>query len=591
MSESTDDRPAIETSRDQTSGDETDLNARPSRRGIRFGLLELLLLTAVIAAWLPVIMARRRIPVLESEIETMRLATLELIITDEQQLNARTLPSIWHNISSWKYSAPAGADLELRLATEGINSIAFPADYQAVALPQGEHTIHLKVLSDTEAHHTEVYVDDEVVLQQHHRRDWLASTGSSSSGGVSEQSTAYPLDQPLKLKLQRYSIKHPLEKYESVEIPGEYDNKGNYLWISPRSSAPDPPSNFFAPRTKYSHDAIGHRQGMKVCRSSRKGLVGLICIQPSLDSTLGDRRRGYYHPLGISVRPVLDNESNPEIPEQQADPAQPTSLGIPVSLRDTIAPPDKYDDTAVNELVTTKGISADGKNMRLFAHYRPFASGAKPIVEVLFDSAHPERVGFLPHAAPDSSPMIACQFVTQFDARFLWRDIELLPDSDDDPVSASLTPSRVPLSQLYPQIDFAKITESKAGGNAPLSWRSIPLERLPHLKPADAAAGMFKMSLITDVADSSKLKFAKGLPPTWQYKGVANRQVWWLPAGLANDRSQRGIKVEVRAAPVFPNTTIPLPGGPAVSNVRITVPMPATQPVWLEIVAEPSPKK
>ena len=243
----------------------------------------------------------------------------------------------------------------------------------------------------------------------------------------------------------------------------------------------------------------------------------------------------------------------------------------------------------VHEVVTTKAISADGKNMRLFAHYQPFASGARPIVEILFDAAHPDRVGVLPHAAPDSAPMKVCQFVTQFDARFFWRKIEMLPDSERDADVASAKP--VPLSQLYPQIDFSKITIASTPDTALLPWQNIPLARLPHIKPTDTTAGMFRMSLITDVADSSKLKFPLGLITKWQYKGVANRQVWRLPVALANDASEPGITVDVRAAPVFPTTTIPLPGGPAVGNVRITVPMPATQPVWLEIVAEPPDKE
>jgi hypothetical protein len=316
ISEGTENRAVSETAESKPANNEQDAAARPSRRGIQFGLLELLLLTAVIAAWLPVIIARRQIPSLETEIQTMRLATLELIVTDDQQLSVRTLPSIWHDISSWKYSVPPGADLELRLATEGINSIAFPADYQAVALPEGEHSIHLKVASDTEGHHTDVFVDDELVLEQHHDREWLASYGSSSSGDVAQQSTTYPLDQPLKLKVQRYSVKHPLQKYQSVDIPNEHDSKGNYLWISPRSVVPDPPSNFFVPRYSISLDAIGHRQGIRVRRSSQKGLVGLICVQPSLDSTFGDGPRGFDHPLGISVRPVLEDESEPELPEE-----------------------------------------------------------------------------------------------------------------------------------------------------------------------------------------------------------------------------------------------------------------------------------
>ncbi|MEM1070366.1 MAG: hypothetical protein AAGI63_15800, partial [Planctomycetota bacterium] len=104
----------------------------------RFGLLELLLLTAVVATWLPFALTRRQIPEFESQIQAMRLASTDLVISDGTELNLRVLPSIWNNISSWKYFAPPGADLELRLATEGINSVEFPTEYEAVSLPVGE---------------------------------------------------------------------------------------------------------------------------------------------------------------------------------------------------------------------------------------------------------------------------------------------------------------------------------------------------------------------------------------------------------------------------------------------------------------------
>ncbi len=45
--------------------------------------------------------------------------------------------------------------------------------------------------------------------------------------------------------------------------------------------------------------------------------------------------------------------------------------------------------------------------------------------------------------------------------------------------------------------------------------------------------------------------------------------------------------VEICATSVFPTTKVPLLGGPAIGNVRIALPMPTTEPVWLEIVAEP----
>ena len=73
---------------------------RTIRRGLRFGLRELLLMTAAIAAWIPAILARREIPQLEADIQMMRQATLELIVQNPSVLNIRALPSVWQNIEA-----------------------------------------------------------------------------------------------------------------------------------------------------------------------------------------------------------------------------------------------------------------------------------------------------------------------------------------------------------------------------------------------------------------------------------------------------------------------------------------------------------
>ncbi|MEM8670862.1 MAG: hypothetical protein AAGG48_25260 [Planctomycetota bacterium] len=538
----------------------------------RFGLLELLLLTAVVATWLPFALTRRQIPELESQIQAMRLASTDLVISDGTELNLRVLPSIWNNISSWKYFAPPGADLELRLATEGINSVEFPTEYEAVSLPVGEHSIHLKVTQDDGGHHSEVFIDDEIVLQKHHGPAWMDSYGSSSSGDASMQSIAYPINDPLNLKLQRYSIKHPLKKYESVEIPDEYDNKGNYLWISPRSLVPDDPPQFVT--QKYSQDSLGHRQGVRILRSNQMGMIGLIGLQPSLSSSFGDAMHWNHFQLGLSVRPVIDGLKDPESPEEQPRPDIPNQKGLPFSFRETITPSDSFDLGISATKVTDKVISEDGKSMRVFAHFPAFASGAKPIVEIIFDANHPERVGFLPHAAPDSKPMVACQLVTRFDARFLWRELEVTSDSSDGGDSEQKSLSTQSVAEFYPSVDFSALPQPNS--EAPMfDWRSVPLSRLPS---ASNGVDSYRMSLLTDVPDTSKLKFPLGLGPHWQYAGIANRQVWWLP--------KKNVTAEFRGTDRFPTTTLPLPGGPAFGNVRITIAMPATEPVWLEIVAE-----
>ncbi|SMP41485.1 hypothetical protein SAMN06265222_101594 [Neorhodopirellula lusitana] len=574
---------------DSSSATATRVGRRRNR--MRFGLLELLLITTVVAAWLPMILVRRQISELESEIETMRFATTQLIVVDEAKLNVRSLPSIWSSINSWKYNAPADADLELRLATETINSVSAPSQYLAAALPEGEHSIHLKCTSDSDGYHSLVYLDDELILEEHHPKSWIESQGSSSTGEASNRSTAYPLNKPLKLKVQRLSAKHPLKKYNSIELSNEYDSKGNYLWISPASMVPDPTPVFLVSNDKYSHDGLGLRQGIKVFRSQQTGLIGLIGVLPSLDSTLGDNRHWYPHcPFGVSVRPVLQSLSRLNIPEEGG----PRSAGIPISLRDTLDPPTKNDGIGALEKITQASIDESGSQMRIFAHYQPFESGAQPIVEIRFDAAHPNRIGFLPHTAPNSAPMKACQFVTRFNARFLWREIEIANDESDsalsgdslkEPNNATNDRVRQPLASLYPNVDFTAPLNPTTGNIAPFEWRKILTSRLPTTTRVDGDAKMTQLTLKTDVLNATTLNYPAGLDPKWKYEGIPNRQTWLLPRASADDEPE--ITAEIRGGAVFPIVQLPIPGGPVIQNVRITVPMPAKKPVWLEIAPEP----
>ena len=151
--------------------------------------------------------------------------------------------------------------------------------------------------------------------------------------------------------------------------------------------------------------------------------------------------------------------------------------------------------------------------------------------------------------------------------------------------------SPVPLSQLYPQIDLSNLTEPNSTNPIQFSWQPISLDRLPRVEATDTIAEMFKMSLTTNVPDSSKLKFPTGLNGCMQYEGVPNRQIWWVPAASDKQVIEPASTIEIRATSVFPSTNTPLVGGPAIGNVRVTVPMPATEPVWLEIVAEPLVKQ
>jgi len=121
-----------------------------------------------------------------------------------------------------------------------------------------------------------------------------------------------------------------------------------------------------------------------------------------------------------------------------------------------------------------------------------------------------------------------------------------------------------------------------------MPWLEVPFKRLPWGQSPSDAYSVRKLSLRTDVSNVTKVIFPNGLVPRWEYQGIPNQQVWWLPAGQENEDAESNIKVEILPTTFFPTTKLALPGGPAFGNVRITVPMPATKPIWLAI--EPDTK-
>ncbi|MDB4540416.1 hypothetical protein N9250_01880 [bacterium] len=559
------------------------------RRSMRFGLSELLLLTAAIAVWIPVFVARRRIPPLERDIQIMRRATTDLFVEDETQLTARVLPNILPHLSVWKCRSPLDAKLELRMATEGINSLGLPTGYQSVVLPGGANTIHLKTIKDQHGFHEFVYLDGAVVLEEHHPLEWADTFTSSSKTDVGREAGTFPLDQVLMLVDERYSLRHPYLKNEIAPAAADQDHKGVLLWISPRNLAVQSAPRFVGPSVGWNQPNVGHREGIRIGSSKQKGLVGLITIQPWLQSVFGaDLLRQHHSRLAISVRPVVHTGITAEVPETQVNPNDPNAIGNPFRLSSDIASSPLVGGKLVEDELVTKALAGDGEKMRLFAHYQPFSSGAEPIVEIIFDPDHPERVGFLPHAAPGSTPMKACQFVTQFDSCFFWRAVEVAAEVDPNDGSSVGSQTLMTLNQLFPELYTDKNDPALDGGKRVLPWKEIAFAPLPRARLAAELNQIRRLSLVSDVGDWAGLQFPLGLAPRWTYQGITNRQVWWLPIQEVSTATKPDVKVEIRPTEYFPTTSLPLPGGKAIGNVRITVPMPATKPVWFGIVAEPA---
>ncbi|MCO8122030.1 hypothetical protein NHH03_09800 [Stieleria sp. TO1_6] len=550
--------------------------ATPKRRGLRFSLLELMVVTGIVAVWLPTFFAAREIPSLENQVQQMRALTSDLSIIDENEWSIRTLPGIWHNIHGWKYYLPAGAEMELRLATEGINSQGDPEEFQSVDVPSGIHTVHLKnTRSHDREYITEVFLDDKQVLRQIHPEQWLESSGSTSSGSpVESTSEAFPLDKPVCLRQMRLIESNPQTRFRSFNSPQEYDAKGNLLCLVPRGYVSRPAPRFVTPKNGAFRNTWGNRQGTRLVVGITNQLNGLLGIQPDARAIMDDGWNRWGKVLNaISVRPLLDDSRSvkPSTNNMSAD--SPVTKIPTLTVTNSLQP-----DARDSGNLASGVISENGKVMRVFVHYSSLPSGALIAVEVIFDSDHPDRIGFLPHQIQGSPPIKACQFETRFDSRFQWRRIDLLPVNQDGSVAESE-------SQLVPQV--TTLQKLAAQEKSPNGWQAIPAEQMPTAPDTIDEDALSELKLTTDVADFSQVTYPAGTRGQWDYKGLPVGQKWLLPrrgAQVTDGQSvDDAIQAEIQTATVYPGTQAAIPGGAVISNVRVTVPMPADRPIWLEI--------
>ena len=549
-----------------------DVSASSPQSRLRFGVLDIMLLTAVIAAWSPTVVAIREIPRLTVEVDQMRSLTAQLQILDASKLCIRTLPSIWHNIHSWKYYLPEHAKLELRFATEQITPIGDPPNFQSTELPTGVHTVHLKYdSSESREFIAQVYIDDSLVLEEKHPPGWRESGGSTGTGSFSSQTETHSLDERLVLRRMQMSVAHPHKQYGSSSLPDEYDSKGNLLWIVPQGSRTEPTPRFVSPKTKYRAwtDAWGHRQGCKLTAIMSYELQGTLGIEPDFRLILDDAFRHRSALNALSIRPITDKYPDGEVPERAGVPAAPTRQAIRYQVWDNLDASSTNPAQALSGSEKAGGaMSADGRYMRVFVHYDPFPSGAKPIVEVIFDAQQPHRIGLLPHQAPDSTPLRAVQFVSKLDSLVHLRQLWLLSESEQAE-AATQKAEMVPLSLVC-----------SADSNG--EWNTIAFSQLPNSQIASKPSKMLRLS--SDIENFTELSYPPTVPRDWIYGGLPVSQAWYLPA---EEAGAQGVRVELRATDSFPGTQSMIPGGQAVRNVRITVPMPAARAIWLAIEAPP----
>ncbi|MDB4766232.1 hypothetical protein OAG71_00945 [bacterium] len=560
-------------------------STKPKRRYLRFGLFELLLVTGVLAAWFPTFIAVRQIPELESKLQLFETYSTDLELVGPNQLCLRKLKSISHNSGSWKYALPADAKMEIRLATEQLNSLNLPNQYEAFQLPVGEHRIDMREYIDrNEVFVNEVYVDDEMALTSRHPKSWMNKGNSSNlPTRVSLRSIAFPLTETLKLRTARYSIKNLKVKgfWTTVYPPDEYDGKGCYLWIVPSDDVAKPSPNFVSFRTPNfsSYQQWGHRQGIRITQESPTipaDYPGLIKLLAGFEATFGDSRTQLEATNGLSIRPIVAATEEAETQKAELPELQPSfatgNPGLQIYLSESLDPPGRRQFSPLLDQGALESILPDSKTMRIFCHYEDFScgfpNGAKPVIEAIFDADHPNRIGLLPHQAAGSKPIKAIQIVTTMDARFRRRKMDV--------VGADGGVQTVPLPK-----------KERSVNNSDEAWQTIELTQIP----IDQSKRMRKLKFSTDVKDFTKVSLPPMADPIWEYMGVPNCQTWWLPLASTSGQVNQNFKVEIlQTEKILTGLTLPakvaIPGGPVIKSVRITIPMPATQPIWLKIAPE-----
>ena len=552
-------------------------------RRLRFGLLELMLATAAVASWIPATMAMREIPDLQTEIAVMEKATLQLRVDDTSKLTIRAMPTVWRGLLTWKVYVPERSDLELRFASEGIESNNQPDQYDAVPLSAGKHLIHVKSTTDASGVHGSVLLDGETVLEQHHPPGRLRGSVSSGSTLGIKESKSFSVDETVVLTKQRFNRSHPLRQFGSFTLPPEYGSRGFACWISPAAKQETAPRRFILKRNRSRGIVVGLRQGLRISEMEELGYPGLIDIRPSRYAVLGDEYWDEKSRFAISVVPISGNGKDEVQNGVNRLPTSPQMNNAHIALKSPVEGEKSNKVWTAKSKFLPETLETEDSLLRVFANFNGHASEASVEVEVFFDPEEPNRVGFLPRIGDESIPLRAIELQTHFNSRFFWRTIDVLPTATSSSDADQVDTESVATDQL--SVD-ENVHRNRGNSASQLPWRKVRVNRLPFGKPLKTTAGYRQLILRTDVPDVTQLKYPMGLSNRWTYDGIPNEQVWFLPDVTTGPPDER-ISVSLRNTAFFPATQSKLPGGSAVGNVRIRIPLPAKKPVWMSIRPAP----
>jgi hypothetical protein len=182
----------------------------------------------------------------------------------------------------------------------------------------------------------------------------------------------------------------------------------------------------------------------------------------------------------------------------------------------------------------------------------PFRNGARPIVEVLFQSDRPREVGFRLHSAPGGKPMDSCVLSATMGnygrLRRLWLQ---------DEVIAAETLWQRP---VFDKLGF-------------LPWKSWGHVRLLQ------TGGQVLVAATSDEIDPAATRYDPSVPPHWRYAGKPATHYWRGP-------DNPGVVVRVNGRTHYWGNGGPIPGGVAYENFELEAPFQAGQEFWFGVTEQ-----
>ena len=203
-----------------------------SRFRVRFGMLTLMLVAAVVCVWSAYVTLQLSNSRLGREIDAMQALQTDLRVEDATRVAVVRARQEWYDDSRWDVYLPPGHTYRLSLATRKLSlkrnsGASNPAPVAAKELTSGTHSIELRTKKVDDGWQIEVLVDDEPTLTCLEPPDW--NPGSGSQGGAEFPRSAHPnaIHAPVVLFRRRFMKSTPAGISREPVEPSE----GVMLWF------------------------------------------------------------------------------------------------------------------------------------------------------------------------------------------------------------------------------------------------------------------------------------------------------------------------------------------------------------------------